>query len=150
VDDPRGCGRNSLLGAFCGLLSHVHGHVRDHGAGGRLPRRGRLSAPAGRDGLGVLGHTPTRGHDHRWLARGSRGPLISKIALRTFRGPQSTTIFGMITIGSGVGSALGAWLGGFLHDLSGSYEPVMAFAVLGIACAVVPFFTITVLRSAEA
>jgi MFS family permease len=80
---------------------------------------------------------------------GSRGPLISTIALRTFRGPQSTTIFGMITIGSGVGSALGAWLGGFLHDLTGSYEPVMAFAILGIACAVVPFFTITVLRSSK-
>ena len=59
--------------------------------------------------------------------------------------PQSTTIFGMITIGSGVGRAWGLG-GGFLHDLTGSYEPVMAFAVFGIACAVVPFFTITVLR----
>ena len=81
---------------------------------------------------------------------GFRGPLISTIALRTFSGPQSTTIFGMITIGSGVGSALGAWLGGFLHDLTGSYEPVMAFAVFGIACAVVPFFTVTEFSSSEA
>jgi predicted MFS family arabinose efflux permease len=56
----------------------------------------------------------------------------------------------MITMGSGVGSALGAWLGGLLHDLTGSYEPVMAFAAFSVACAVVPFFTITALRSSEA
>jgi MFS family permease len=77
---------------------------------------------------------------------GSRGPLVSTIAQRVFGGPQAATIYGMITIGSGLGSALGAWAGGLLHDWTGSYEPVIAFSAGSVLCAVVPFLTLTALR----
>ena len=77
---------------------------------------------------------------------GSRGPLISTIALRVYRGPNAATILGMISIGSGTGSALGAWAGGLLHDWTGSYEPVIAFAAVSVLCAVVPFLVVAALR----
>jgi MFS family permease len=40
---------------------------------------------------------------------GSRGPLITATALNIFRGKRVGTIFGTISIGSGLGSALGSW-----------------------------------------
>jgi MFS family permease len=40
---------------------------------------------------------------------GSRGPLITATAMKIFRGERVGTIFGTISIGSGLGSALGAW-----------------------------------------
>ena len=80
---------------------------------------------------------------------GSRGPLVSTIALGIFRGPHAATIFGMITVGNGIGAALGAWAGGLLHDATGSYEPVIAFAALSVVCAVVPFFAVPALRRSD-
>jgi MFS family permease len=77
---------------------------------------------------------------------GSRGPLISTIALNTFRGPHVATIYGMLTVGAGIGAALGAWAGGFLYDLTGSYQPVIAFSAASVICAIVPFFIVPALR----
>jgi MFS family permease len=77
---------------------------------------------------------------------GSRGPLISAIAMRLFRGGHAATIFGMITIGAGLGAALGSWLGGSLHDWTHSYDAGFALAFASLLCAVVPFFAITALR----
>ena len=57
---------------------------------------------------------------------GSRGPLLSATAMKIFRGERVGTIFGTISIGSGLGSALGSWSGGLLHDWSHSYNPVFA------------------------
>jgi MFS family permease len=80
---------------------------------------------------------------------GSRGPLVSTIAMRVFRGPNAATIFGMITVGNGLGSALGSWVGGLLHDWTGSYEPVIAFAASSVVCANVPFFSVRALRGSS-
>jgi MFS family permease len=77
---------------------------------------------------------------------GSRGPLVSIIALRVFRGPDAATIFGTISIGAGLGSALGAWMGGLLHDWTGSYDAVIAFAAVSVLLAVLPFLTVRELR----
>jgi MFS family permease len=77
---------------------------------------------------------------------GSRGPLVSSIALRVFGGPAAATIFGTIGIGNGFGAALGTWVGGLLHDWTGQYEAVIAFAGVSVLCAVLPFLTIRELR----
>ena len=53
---------------------------------------------------------------------GSRGPLIAATAMNIFRGKRVGTIFGAITLGSGLGAALGSWSGGLIHDWSGSYD----------------------------
>jgi hypothetical protein len=77
---------------------------------------------------------------------GSRGPLMSAIAMRLFRGGNVATIFGMITVGSGLGAALGSWSSGLLHDWTGHYDAGIAFAFVSVLCGMLPFFTVSALR----
>ena len=56
------------------------------------------------------------------LTWGARGPAITAKTADLFPGRQLGTILGVITIGSGIGSALGSWGAGWSFDLSGSYR----------------------------
>jgi NADH:ubiquinone oxidoreductase subunit 5 (subunit L)/multisubunit Na+/H+ antiporter MnhA subunit len=76
----------------------------------------------------------------------SRGPLITATAMKIFRGERVGTIFGTISIGSGLGSALGAWAGGLIHDWTHSYNPVMAFALVAVVLGLIPFLVVPALR----
>jgi MFS family permease len=77
---------------------------------------------------------------------GSRGPLLTATAMKIFRGPRVGTIYGTITIGSGLGSALGSWSGGLLHDWTQSYNPLMAFALVSVVIGMIPFLVVPALR----
>lgn len=77
---------------------------------------------------------------------GSRGPLISTVAMQLFRGRSAGTIFGTISIGAGLGAALGSWVGGLLHDWSGGYDLVFACAFASVLCGQLPFWLIPALR----
>jgi MFS family permease len=77
---------------------------------------------------------------------GSRGPLLSATAMKIFRGERVGTIFGTISIGSGLGSALGSWSGGLLHDWSHSYNPVFAFSLAMVVLGMIPFLVVPALR----
>jgi predicted MFS family arabinose efflux permease len=77
---------------------------------------------------------------------GSRGPLITATAMRIFRGRQVGTIFGTIFIGSGLGAATGSWSGGLIHDLTGSYDPVLLFALVNVVLGMIPFLAMRTLR----
>jgi MFS family permease len=61
------------------------------------------------------------------LGYGARGPIISAIAADLFPGRSFGTIFGLISIGHGIGGALGPWYGGAVYDHLGSYT--LAFEV---------------------
>jgi MFS family permease len=77
---------------------------------------------------------------------GSRGPLISATAMRFFRGERVGTIFGAISIGSGLGSAFGSWSGGLIHDWTHSYNPLLAFALVAVILGMIPFLIVPALR----
>jgi len=77
---------------------------------------------------------------------GSRGPLVTATAMKIFRGERVGTIFGTISIGSGLGSALGAWSGGLIHDLSQGYNQVIAFALVNVVLGMSPFLFVPALR----
>jgi MFS family permease len=77
---------------------------------------------------------------------GSRGPLITATALKIFRGERVGTIYGTISIGSGLGSALGSWGGGLIHDFSHSYNPVLGFALVNVVLGMIPFLVVPALR----
>ncbi len=72
------------------------------------------------------------------LGYGARGPIISAIAADLFPGRSFGTIFGLMSIGHGLGGAFGPWYGGYVYDLFGSYRPafLLAFGALFgvIAC----------------
>src|ERR1700691_3390607 len=77
---------------------------------------------------------------------GSRGPLISATAMKFFRGERVGTIFGAISIGSGLGSAFGSWSGGLIHDWTHSYNPLLAFALVAVILGMIPFLIVPALR----
>jgi MFS family permease len=77
---------------------------------------------------------------------GSRGPLLSATAMKIFRGKHIGTIYGTIAIGSGLGSALGAFGGGLLHDWAHSYNPLIAFALVSVVLGMIPFLVVPALR----
>jgi MFS family permease len=57
------------------------------------------------------------------------GPIVAEI----YEGPHYGSVFGTITVALIGGGAMGPWIAGVIHDLTGSYE--LAF-VLAIACCV--------------
>ena len=68
-------------------------------------------------------------------SQGSRGPMISTLATLRYRGAHFGKIYGLISIGTGIGGFLGAWVGGLLHDLTDGYGAVMVFAALALVAA---------------
>src|ERR1700735_4429295 len=77
---------------------------------------------------------------------GSRGPLLTATAMKIFRGERVGTIYGAISIGSGLGSAFGSWGGGLIHDWSHSYNPLIAFALVAVLLGMIPFLVVPALR----
>jgi MFS family permease len=77
---------------------------------------------------------------------GSRGPLLTATAMKLFRGERVGTIYGTISIGSGLGSAFGSWGGGLIHDWSHSYNPLIAFSLISVVLGMIPFLVVPALR----
>jgi MFS family permease len=77
---------------------------------------------------------------------GSRGPLLTATAMKIFRGERVGTIYGTISIGSGLGSAFGSWSGGLIHDWTHSYNPLIAFSLVSVVCGMIPFLLVPALR----
>jgi MFS family permease len=77
---------------------------------------------------------------------GSRGPLLTATAMKIFRGKQVGTIYGTISIGAGLGSALGSWSGGLIHDFAHSYNPLIAFSLVSVVLGMIPFLFVPALR----
>ena len=71
------------------------------------------------------------------LSAGARGPIITAQMAELFAGRGLASIFGATNIGQGCGAALGAFLAGFLYDMTGGYNTgfivSLIFAVVGMA-----------------
>jgi MFS family permease len=74
------------------------------------------------------------------LTWGARGPSITAKTADLFPGPQLGTILGAITIGTGVGSAIGSWGAGWSFDVTGSYRVAFALSIFFYACGSVAFW----------
>jgi MFS family permease len=73
------------------------------------------------------------------LGQGSRALVLSAISADIFHGKHFGAIFGYFTFSIGLGGAVGAWLGGFLFDITHSYA-VSFWASL--ACLVISVFIV--------
>jgi MFS family permease len=70
--------------------------------------------------------------------RRPRGPIITAIAAQLFPGRRFGVIYGLLSVGNGIGGGIAPWFGGFVHDLTGSYRVAFLIAVsfcfTGAAC----------------
>jgi MFS family permease len=73
------------------------------------------------------------------LGQGSRALVLSAISADIFHGKHFGAIFGYFTFSIGLGGAVGAWLGGFLFDMTHSYT--IPFWV-SLACLIVSIFIV--------
>lgn len=71
------------------------------------------------------------------LGQGSRALVMSAMSANLFVGKSFGAIYGYFTISIGVGGALGAWLGGLIHDVTKSYFIAFSLAVFVFAISVV-------------
>jgi MFS family permease len=60
--------------------------------------------------------------------QGSRGPLVATLAARLFARSGLGAVYGCISLGMGVGAALGSSTAGTLHDWTGGYRAAFALA----------------------
>jgi MFS family permease len=68
------------------------------------------------------------------LGFGARGPIKTPMAGDHIGGPSFGVIYGVLSVGNGLGSAIGPWFAGLMHDVTGSYR--MAF-LFSIGCSVI-------------
>jgi MFS family permease len=81
------------------------------------------------------------------LCMGARGPIVATVSTRYFAGPRAATIYGAIYATNALGAALGSYLGGLLHDLTGGYRTGLVLALVSITLAALPFWVIPALRN---
>ena len=80
------------------------------------------------------------------LSMGARGPTVSIIAMRIFRGSNFGGIYGVISMGGSMGAAAGAWLGGLLQDIFQTSDALLVFSAITVLLSGAPFFLIPKLR----
>jgi MFS family permease len=96
----------------------------------------------------LLIHTPDQ-HLLLWLHAcffgltwGARGPAITAKTADLFPGPNLGTILGVITIGTGLGAAGGAWAAGWLYDVTGSYRVGFILSIMFYVCGSAAFWAV--------
>lgn len=77
------------------------------------------------------------------VSQGARGPIVSTLTARIFARGAVASIFGTIFMMMSFGSAFGAWISGFLHDLTGDYRAAFIFSGVSILFACSPFWIST-------
>jgi len=78
------------------------------------------------------------------MAQGSTGIVHSARAADVFAGASFGSIYGWLALAVGPGEALGAWLGGTMYDVWGSYLPAFGVVVLALAAGVVSMWRVRV------
>jgi len=68
------------------------------------------------------------------LGFGARGPIITAIAAQVFPGKRFGAIYGYMSLGNGLGGAIGPWFAGALFDVTGSYR--LAFLIATVFCGI--------------
>ncbi len=135
-----GVGHPALFGSSILALSGVISIVNRVVGGGLSDRIGRVKTFVGGAFVAALGlavlffhQTPERVWDlylFAFLFGGGIGAMTGQttaLASDMYRGKNFGTILGFTTIGFGIGGAAGAWLGGLVYDLTGSYRVVVAY-----------------------
>jgi MFS family permease len=74
------------------------------------------------------------------LTWGARGPMITAKTADLFQGRHLGAILGVISIGTGVGAAAGAWASGLIFDVFGSYRIAFMLSIASYVAGCVAFW----------
>jgi MFS family permease len=74
------------------------------------------------------------------LTWGARGPMITAKTADLFQGRHLGAILGVISIGTGVGAAVGAWASGLIFDVFGSYRIAFILSIASYLAGCVAFW----------
>lgn len=74
------------------------------------------------------------------VCQGARGPVVASLSAQLYAGRGQATVYGAIYALMSIGTALGSWLSGALHDWTGSYRPAFLLALVCIGLAACPFW----------
>ena len=77
----------------------------------------------------------------RWISS-LNGSSFETVAGREYFGARAPVVFGWVFASHQIGSAVAAWGGGVVHDLTGSYDP--AWYAAGGLCLVASALSISV------
>lgn len=80
------------------------------------------------------------------LSQGARGPVVSTMTALLFPGGGIGGIYGAITLGLGLGAALGSWASGLLQDLTDAYFASFTMGWVASALGLTQFWVIRALR----
>ncbi len=80
------------------------------------------------------------------LMQGARGPILVALVSVLFPGGGVGSIFGALSLGLGVGAALGSWASGLLHEIAGGYTASFGLAVLSSTAGMLVFLLVPSLR----
>ena len=83
------------------------------------------------------------------LAQGSTGIIGSARAADVFAGPSFGAIYGWLVLSVGPSQAFGAWVGGRIFDVTGSYLAAFAFAVVALVVGVAAIWQVRDARPRE-
>lgn len=76
------------------------------------------------------------------IGQGSRALVLTAISANIFVGRSFGAIYGYFTLSIGVGGSVGAWLGGFIFDLTKSYLAAFLIAIFCFACSIVSLWQV--------
>lgn len=79
------------------------------------------------------------------VSAGSRGPVVATLASELFPGGGLGAIYGVITLGMGLGAGMGSWISGVLYDISNGYYACFAFGAVMAAFGLAQFWLIPAL-----
>ena len=70
------------------------------------------------------------------MGYGARGPVFAALASDLFSGRSLGRIYGLITLGVGLGEAVGPWMAGLIYDFTGSYVLPFGSVLLSFAISI--------------
>jgi len=79
------------------------------------------------------------------IAQGARGPVVSTLTAVLFAGRGMGSIYGAITMGLGLGAAVGSWLSGLLHEWTDAYLASFLLGAAGSALGLLQFWVVRAL-----
>ena len=125
----------------------------------RVGRALTLTVAYGSAALGIAGLTAlTLTGQSFWLvlyvvlygmAQGSTGIIGSARAADVFAGASFGAIYGWLVLSVGPSQAFGAWVGGRIFDVTGSYLPAFVFAVAALVVGVIAIWRVRDTRRRE-